>query len=724
MKTLITALTGLLLANFASANLVMNGSFEDATAGTYPGDGALPQIDTVLPGWRIFDTSGANTFQIINDASEASDGSHCVQITSVLSGSNLGDMGLDITTTGDGEVLLTTGTTYTLTFDAKRVSGTDNSLWVSVATKERNTSTTAENMVSEGLTLTSSWTTYSYDFTPAQPAAEDGRLSLYVGFRPKLGGSLQDETIYLDNVKVVLNQAAINKPAVAVSLSVTEANARLEWQGAATTNYSVAYGTDLTELGTPVYQLGTNGTIVLEAAAENSSGFWKVEALKTSQGVGVQNGQLVRFDATTETFEPLHAFGVNYYDAFTRTIDDPSDTTYNEGFAYLNAHHIPVCRVSGAGFYPSNWSLYFSDRDEYFRRFDAFVSAAETYNIGLILSLFFPIETTGEIVADAVEAGILTPGVDFTPPSPLNIDIYGDSTYDEYQGALGRSDSGTIAFMRHYTAEVVSRYARSPAIWGWEFGNEYNLLVDHPSVTSMRKRSGGIVQGKLLPATTNDVTVLPLWEGPDDITRADITVAKLAFAETVRSIDTWRLIMTGDSRMRPSAYHNWKYHTWTTDTEAEAAQVVAYDNPAPFDTLTAHIYSAGPSTTSPEVYFSDNPISMDWVTGDYQRLMDFFMTQSSALKKPLIVGEWGAVGDGTTDDEKTTFHRMMQAQIDAGVQLSLLWTFDTRNVGFPATWWIQTGMVSGYDASAKLYQMTNDDPDLWDLEQANLFFNP
>jgi hypothetical protein len=713
----------MLLAGIANANLVMNGSFESGTAGTYPGDGALPQTDSALPGWRMFDTSGSNAFELISNEAEASDGTNFIRMSSVLSGSNLGDTGLDITTTGDGEVLLTTGTTYTVTFDAKRVSGTDNSLWVSVTTKERNSSTTLDSMVSEGITLTSSWTTYRYEVTPVQSADGEKRIALYIGFRPKLGGALQDEVIDLDHVNVVAKPTSSSSRGFPMTLSASETTARLEWHGAAATNYSVSFGTSLNAMGAAVYQLGTNGTIVQEAAAGDSCGFWKVEALGTPQGVSVQNGQLVRCNTSSGSFESFRAFGVNYYDAFTRNIDDASDSTYNEGFAYLNAHHIPVCRVAADGFYPSNWSLYFSDRDEYFRRFDAFVSAAETCDIGLILSLFFAIETTGEIVDDAVEAGIFTPGVDFTPPSPLNTDIYGDPTYAEYQGALGRSDSGTIAFMRHYTAEVVARYAGSPAIWGWEFGNEYNLLVDHPSVTSMRSRSGGVVQGKFLPATTNDVTILPLWTGPDDLTRADITVAKLAFAETVRSIDTWRLIMTGDSRMRPSAYHNWKYHTWTTDTEAEAEQVVAYDNPAPFDTITAHIYPTFTNST-PEVYFSDNPISMDWETGDYEELMTFFITQSTAQKKPLILGEWGAKGDGTTDDEKATFHRLMQAQIDSGVQLSLLWTFDTRNTGFPDSWWIQTGDVSGYPASAKLYQLTNDDPDLWDLEQANLLFNP
>ena len=43
------------------------------------------------------------------------------------------------------------------------------------------------------------------------------------------------------------------------------------------------------------------------------------------------------------------------------------------------------------------------------------------------------------------------------------------------------------------------------------------------------------------------------------------------------------------------------------------------------------------------------------------------------------------------------------------------WDFDNQNVGQIPTWWVNPG-------TPKEYQLTNDDPDLWDLEQANLYF--
>ena len=41
--------------------------------------------------------------------------------------------------------------------------------------------------------------------------------------------------------------------------------------------------------------------------------------------------------------------------------------------------------------------------------------------------------------------------------------------------------------MRRYTEEVVRRYKDSPAIWGWEFGNEYNLAADLPADSRDRR---------------------------------------------------------------------------------------------------------------------------------------------------------------------------------------------------------------------------------------------
>ena len=416
----------------------------------------------------------------------------------------------------------------------------------------------------------------------------------------------------------------------------------------------------------------------------------------------------------------MRAFGANYYDAFTRYLKDVNDTTFVQGFDYLSTHHIPVVRVLAAGFWTNDWKLYFTNKTEYYRRLDYFVQQAELSGVGLILDLFWSVTAPGEIVDDAVAAGYLVPGQDFVPANPLNTDRNGNSTYAEYKRDLGRTNSGTIALIACYTREVVSRYAASPTIWGWEFGNEYNLAVDHPNLQSMRECRVAST-GMTLPNTSTNLAVLPAWTGPDDLVRADVRTAKETFARAVRSIDGWRLIMSGDSIPRPSAYNNWKSHTWTKDSRAQHSQVLPVDDPDPMNTVTVHVYPGSPEDAA-VVYFTDGPVTNQWLTGQYKALLDYYATNSMTLGRPLIVGEWGAIGDGTAADEKTTFRRMMQALIDSQVQLSLMWTFDTRNASMTNRWWIQTGQVPGYPASTKLYTITNDDPDLWDLEQANLTY--
>ena len=362
---------------------------------------------------------------------------------------------------------------------------------------------------------------------------------------------------------------------------------------------------------------------------------------------GEHAGKLVRYDDAGNPVL-LKAFGVNYQTAFSRYIDDVNDTSFIAGFDYLRDHNIPVARVMAAGFWPNDWNLYFTDKTEYFRRMDYFIAQAEQHEIGLILDLFWSTDVLGELVDDAVVAGYLTPGVDFVPPSPLNLDEFGAETYDEYKRAMGRPDSGSNAFIELYTSEMVERYKNSPAIWGWEFGNEYNLHVDHPQVPLKRVRKGGAAtQGMTLADSNTNLVELPAWSGPDDLVRADVLVAKTNFANTVRSIDPWRLITSGDAKSMRSAYHNWTEHTWTTDSRAEHALILPVDNPAPMDTLSVHIYPGKPGV-DPEIYFpDDNPVTLGWVDGQYKELLDYFMAESAALGLPLIVGEWGATASVT-----------------------------------------------------------------------------
>ncbi len=54
---------------------------------------------------------------------------------------------------------------------------------------------------------------------------------------------------------------------------------------------------------------------------------------------------------------PFQGVGVNYYDAFTRTLGKGGPTNYDAGFRELAARKIPFVRFSAGGFWPQLWGL-------------------------------------------------------------------------------------------------------------------------------------------------------------------------------------------------------------------------------------------------------------------------------------------------------------------------------------------------------------------------------
>ncbi|MGB2819413.1 MAG: hypothetical protein WBF17_00425, partial [Phycisphaerae bacterium] len=152
---------------------------------------------------------------------------------------------------------------------------------------------------------------------------------------------------------------------------------------------------------------------------------------------------------------PFRGIGVNYFDAFYRTLKDPNDTSYDEGFRTLAAHGIPFARFMCCGFWPVENRLYLTDRERYFRLLDGVVKSAEKHGVGLVPSLFWHRGTVPDLVGEPCDQ-------------------------------WGNPESKTHAFLRTYTREIVTRYRSSPAIWGWEFGNEYNLSADLPNAAKHR----------------------------------------------------------------------------------------------------------------------------------------------------------------------------------------------------------------------------------------------
>ena len=329
------------------------------------------------------------------------------------------------------------------------------------------------------------------------------------------------------------------------------------------------------------------------------------------EGGAAQPGLHVRADGTlARGGQPYRGIGVNYFDAFYRHLKDPEDTTYDAGFAALAAAQIPFARLMGCGFWPVEQKLYTEDKDEFLRRFDDVVRSAEKHGIGLIPSLFWNISTVPDLVGEPVSA-------------------------------WGNLQSKTHAYMRDYVRDIVTRYADSPGIWGWEFGNEFNLGANLPNAAEHR------------PPVWPDLGTATSRSEEDEWTYEIIRTAFAAFADEVRKYDPHRVVSTGDSLPRESGWHNWAAGTWTVDSPDQFALLLGADNPDPVDIISIHAYG-----------------------GDAQRLRDARFV-AAALRKPLFVGEFGAPGPQA--DSEAAFTELLATIEKAEVPLAAVWVYDFGN---------------------------------------------
>lgn len=322
--------------------------------------------------------------------------------------------------------------------------------------------------------------------------------------------------------------------------------------------------------------------------------------------------------------QPFRGAGVNYFNAFSRTLDKAAigDTSYRAGLRYLKARNIPFVRFMCGGFWPVNNTLYLKDREQYFQHLDTFVQAAEEIGIGLIPSICWNVNTIPDIVGEPV-------------------------------GQWGNSKSKTIVFMKNYVKELVTRYQHSQAIWGWEFGNEYNLVIDLPGDEDN------------LPLVAVSVGTPAFRSKADKLSLADLQTLLTAFARQVRKLDKHRIIISGNACPRASAFHLSAHHSWEKDTKAEYQQMLAAQNPGAVNTLSIHHYpdNAG-------AYFAEGTASL----GEIVRVT---MEAATKLKKPLFIGEFGAqeklLGVAGAKDK---YKELVEAIQDNSVPLSAMWVFD------------------------------------------------
>lgn len=328
--------------------------------------------------------------------------------------------------------------------------------------------------------------------------------------------------------------------------------------------------------------------------------------------------------------QKYRAFGVNdYYVAFSHILY-PTVHDYDQRFADLSAHGIPFVRFNVSGWSPNDFSLYSTDKNTFFSRLDDVVRCAERENIGLIPSVNFTYWTIPD-------------------------------TVHEHINAYGNPNSATIAFLRQYVHDIVSRYKDSPAIWAWEFGNEYNLPADLDSISNWQTT---------LPPTYTSLG-MPATRTIEDIpSTADLLVAFQAFEETVHEIDPGALITTGNSIPRSYAEDLRAGNEWANlDTLEDYQANLLLTNPSGCQLASIHLYPQEIQTPR----FTPGHLST------YDELTDVTMDACRNAGKALFVGEYGAIpGDftgGTAETAAEHINTMMDAFAARKVSLAAYWVY-------------------------------------------------
>jgi len=317
--------------------------------------------------------------------------------------------------------------------------------------------------------------------------------------------------------------------------------------------------------------------------------------------------------------KPYRGIGVNYFSLASRVFNDADDTSSLTNLAALAKAKIPFVRFMCGGYWPNEQRLYLTNRADFFARLDRVVRCAEESQIGLIPSLFWHLPTVPDLVGEPMQQ-------------------------------LGNTNSKSIALIRAYTKDVVSRYIGSPAIWAWEFGNEAMLSVDLPNASEQRPP---IVPQLGTPARRTQL---------DELTSAQLRVAYLEFARNVRRLDPTRLILSGNALPRVSAWHNTHERSWSSDNTEQFREILLRDNPDPMNGISVHIYPA------------ENP--PDGAKSVFEKLK-LVMRESSAARKPLFVGEFGiSRRSGAIEDQKRAFVECLKAIQNEQVPLAAAWVFD------------------------------------------------
>jgi len=318
--------------------------------------------------------------------------------------------------------------------------------------------------------------------------------------------------------------------------------------------------------------------------------------------------------------KPFYGMGLCYYDGFLRTIRNAKYPSFAPALKKIAASKIPFIRVPFSGFWPNELKVYQTKPEQYFREMDLFVKTCEENKIGIIADLFWTKFSVSDVVGESVNQ-------------------------------IGNPASKTMAYARKYVRDVVSRYKDSPAIWGWEIGNEFNLAADLDKQGEPPLGYPYVLASKGTPAQ----------RGPADrITSQDVETYFTEVEKVIRSIDPYRMISNGTADFRANQYRLRTERAWKDDTEEELRAIMDIFSPRTVNVISVHITLDKDKDGMSQKRF-DRVVEIE-------ELLTIYVKLAKQSNKVLYMGEF----HGDTD---ANFVRKVKAIKASGMQLSSLWNY-------------------------------------------------
>lgn len=332
--------------------------------------------------------------------------------------------------------------------------------------------------------------------------------------------------------------------------------------------------------------------------------------------------------AMTYNGAAINYFGVNYYDLLIGVFDYNSDSIdefkLNRALSALDTlagYNVKAIRFSTGFFYPGEWSVYENNNAAYLYALDKIMNKAASVNIGLIPSFFWTDSICQKFNEHYATA--------YSNPATNN--------------------SASMNFLWQYTQLLVTRYASHPAVFMWEYGNEWNLGCDLP----------------------NWFDIHPDTVTADKITSQVHSALTDYWASLVKSLDPYdRVIGTGDAELRPAQYNIYKNNSWAVDSLSEHRQALARLTPANVGAISTHIYGKPTGSELPDLLG----------TSDWNSRLALLMQNAAALNKTCYVGEAGFSYPDVREITMTQLQNHYASIINAAkantVPLVLFWNYD------------------------------------------------